>query len=128
MACHVRVRPLPTTVGLFDIVSLKGWDNAGFELRGSKFFDGIDGVHSKSNIVVFVNNTRACIGFDVSPVPALPRRSTAPRQHDCFEPMASHATLRATTIIHPLWMCSQSRVCLLQYFLAIMWITVPVPR
>ena len=59
--------PLPTTADLFDIVSLKGWDNAGLDVRDSKFFGGIDGVHSKSNGAVFVNNTMACTGFDVSP-------------------------------------------------------------
>jgi hypothetical protein len=59
--------PLPAAADLFDIVSLKGWDNAGLEVRDSKFFGGIDGVHSKSNGAVFVNNTMACTGFDVSP-------------------------------------------------------------
>ena len=35
--------PVPRQVSLFDIVSLRGWDNAGLIVRDSKFFGGIDG-------------------------------------------------------------------------------------
>ena len=41
--------PVPSGARPYDIVSLKGWDNAGLEVRACKFFGGIDGVHSKSN-------------------------------------------------------------------------------
>lgn len=52
-AC-TNAEPLPEAgPQLFDIVSLKGWDNAGLTVRNSHFFGGIDGVHSKSNGAVF---------------------------------------------------------------------------
>ena len=72
-ACASRVwkvtftAPVPAGIEKFDIVSLKGWDNAGLEVRECQFFGGIDGVHSKSNGAVFAGNTLACTGFDVSP-------------------------------------------------------------
>ena len=59
--------PLSAPASLFDIVSLRGWDNAGLEVRDSHFFGGIDGVHSKSNGAIFENNALACTDFGASP-------------------------------------------------------------
>ena len=59
--------PLPAHARAFDIVSLRGWDNAGLQVHDSRFFGGIDGVHCKSNGALFANNAMACTGFDVSP-------------------------------------------------------------
>ena len=72
-ACKSRVwkvtltAPVPAAATAYDIVSLRGWDNAGLVVVNSQFFGGIDGIHSKSNGALFENNTFACTGFDVSP-------------------------------------------------------------
>ena len=58
---------VPAGAAVYDIVSLRGWDNAGLEVVNSHFFGGIDGIHSKSNGARFENNSFACTGFDVSP-------------------------------------------------------------